>query len=121
MPTPIGDLTTFAATLPRTEALPPPPSPPPSVRTEATPGPVQADGPAPETFEFSDRLRELLGDANANQLEGQRVAEAYANGDRNDLHGTMIALEQADISFRFVSNVRTRLVEAYREVMRMGT
>jgi flagellar hook-basal body complex protein FliE len=75
---------------------------------------------APEGPNFSDRLRELFDEVNAREAHATQAAEQFASGDRNDIHGTMIALEQADISFRFVSNVRSRLVEAYREVMRMG-
>ena len=70
--------------------------------------------------DFAGRVRELLDDANTHQVQATEAAEAYANGERNDLHGTMIAMEQADITLRLVSNVRSRLVEAYREVMRMG-
>ena len=39
----------------------------------------------------------------------------------NDIHGTMIAVEQADISLRLLANVRNRAVDLYREVMRMGS
>ncbi len=115
MTTPInGDVTAFASTLARADAS--------SVRQVerrgAAPGGVAPTGEGPD---FAGRLRELLDDANQSQVQATEAAEAYASGERNDLHGTMIALEQADITFRLVSNVRSRLVEAYREVMRMGS
>jgi len=69
---------------------------------------------------FADHVQEVLEDVNAHQVRADNAAEAFASGERTDMHGTMIALEQADISLRLVSNVRSRLVEAYREVMRMG-
>src|SRR4029078_4155019 len=93
-----ADLTSFAATLSRAEA----------------PAPV-----APVGEGFVHQLQNAIADVNAHQHQASQVSEAYANGDRNDLHGTMIALEQADITLRFAANVRNRLVEAYREVMRM--
>lgn len=80
----------------------------------------EGSGAAPGTGEFADRLGELLEDVNGMQTRAQEASDAYASGSRNDMHGTMIALEQADISFRLVTNIRGRLVEAYREVMRMG-
>ncbi|MCC6875057.1 MAG: flagellar hook-basal body complex protein FliE [Sandaracinaceae bacterium] len=107
MTTPVnGDLSSFAATL---------------RRAEPTLAPlIEGPDPALPGESFVDRLRDAIGDANAQQVHAEHVSVAYANGDRSDLHGTMIALEQADITLRFVSNVRNRLVEAYREVMRMG-
>ena len=35
------------------------------------------------------------------------------------LHETMIAMEQADVSFRFMMQVRNKIVEAYQEILRM--
>ena len=69
---------------------------------------------------FSDKLREVVQSANESPLQGEKVAEAYAAGKQNDLHGTMVSMAQADISLRLVSNVRNRAIEAYREIMRMG-
>ncbi|MGE0787567.1 MAG: flagellar hook-basal body complex protein FliE [Sandaracinaceae bacterium] len=104
-----GDYSSFASTLARAEPT-----------RGVTPSPIERTEVAPGRG-FADRVRELVDTTNAQQVEAQQAAEQYANGERNDLHGTMIALEQADITFRLVSNVRSRLVEAYREVMRMGT
>ncbi len=69
---------------------------------------------------FGERLRDIVEESNAVQRDAQAQAEAFADGRSNDMHGTMIGLAQADIQLRFVSNVRNRIVEAYREVMRMG-
>jgi flagellar hook-basal body complex protein FliE len=35
------------------------------------------------------------------------------------LHDTMIAMEQADLSFRLMMQVRNKIVDAYQEIMRM--
>ena len=35
------------------------------------------------------------------------------------LHEAALALEKADVAFRLATKVRTKLVEAYQEVMRM--
>ena len=34
-------------------------------------------------------------------------------------HDAMIALEKADVAFQLMNAVRTRIVQAYQEVMRM--
>ena len=85
-------------------------------------GPHGAAGPASEggVVSFADKLREVATKVNEVPANAEKVAEAYADGRQNDLHGTMISMAQADISLRLVSNVRNRVIEAYREVMRMG-
>ncbi|MEZ4336610.1 MAG: flagellar hook-basal body complex protein FliE [Sandaracinaceae bacterium] len=107
-----ADLSSFAATLTRTELPQTPGLQGVGGGTETVQGPGAAD--------FGRHVREAIESVESTQQNAQAAAQAYANGERNDLHGTMIALEQADITFRLVSNLRTRLVEAYREVMRMG-
>jgi flagellar hook-basal body complex protein FliE len=42
-------------------------------------------------------------------------------GDHQDVHGTMIAMQEADVSLRLMTSVRNRAIEAYREIMRMGS
>ena len=112
MTAPIGNgPTPFASTLARAEVTRPDPAP-------IGEGAPRAEAPAGP--DFGERVEQLLDSVNAQQVRAEQAATDYADGTRNDLHGTMIALEQADITFRFVSNVRSRLVEAYREVMRMG-
>ena len=44
---------------------------------------------------------------------------ALATGDKASLHDTMIAMEQADVSFRLMMQVRNKIVEAYQEILRM--
>lgn len=69
---------------------------------------------------FGERVAELLEEVDAAQRSAETKARDYAAGRHDDLHGTMIALQQADIQLRFVANLRNRIIEAYREVMRMG-
>ena len=65
----------------------------------------------------------VLGNALAqvNQLQNQAASSitALATGDKTSLHDTMIAMEQADVSFRLMMQVRNKIVEAYQEIMRM--
>jgi flagellar hook-basal body complex protein FliE len=70
--------------------------------------------------EFVDQLKQFVGDVNGLQNQAESKTTAFANGQSNDIHGTMIAVQQADIALRMVGNFRNRIVEMYREVMRMG-
>jgi flagellar hook-basal body complex protein FliE len=69
---------------------------------------------------FSERLGELMREVGTSQKNAQVAADEYASGRKNDLHGTMIAMTQADITLHLLANVRNRVIEAYREIMRMG-
>jgi flagellar hook-basal body complex protein FliE len=71
--------------------------------------------------DFSDQLAEFVKDIDRTQKTAHTQAEQFAVGHTNDIHGTMIAVEQAEISLRLMANVRNRVVDLYREVMRMGS
>ncbi len=70
--------------------------------------------------EFGDALREKLNETNASLVDSENRSVAFAEGETHDIDGTMVALQRADISLRFATAVRNRVVEAYREVMRMS-
>jgi flagellar hook-basal body complex protein FliE len=53
------------------------------------------------------------------QQDAADAKSAYAIGEKANLHDTMIAIEQADVSFRMLMQVRNRIVEAYQEILRM--
>jgi flagellar hook-basal body complex protein FliE len=48
-----------------------------------------------------------------------RELQALATGQTQNLHQTMIALEEAKLSFQLLVQVRNRVLEAYQDVMRM--
>lgn len=73
--------------------------------------PRQAGGP---TFE------QALEALSQSQAESDALIEQLAAGEDVDLHRVMIAMEETDINFRIALAIRDRLVDAYREVMRMN-
>ena len=69
---------------------------------------------------FADRVADALHEVNETQKTAEVMSSDFAEGRQNDLHGTMIAMQKADVTLRLVANVRNRVIEAYREIMRMG-
>lgn len=69
---------------------------------------------------FAEQLEGMVSRVNDAQQAADTKIEDVANGEDNDLHGTMIAMEQASVQLRLLTTVRDRALEAYREVMRMG-
>ncbi len=74
----------------------------------------------PSAPDFEHLVRDAVGQVSAMQDRAAVAAEGYVQGDHQDVHGTMIVMQEADISLRLAANVRNRVIEAYREVMRMG-
>lgn len=70
--------------------------------------------------EFSERITNFIKDVDHAQKTSDAKVTAVAEGRDNDLHGTMIAMEQANIQLRLMATIRNKAIEAYREVMRMG-
>ena len=56
--------------------------------------------------------------------DSQRVAdlklERLASGEDVDIHGTMIALQEADVTLRFAVSIRDKLLEGYQKIINMS-
>ena len=81
-----------------------------STQKTAASGSAQQIG---ETFE------NMLSSLNQSQLNADGLIEKLARGENVDLHTVMIGMEENNINFNVALGIRDRLVEAYREVMRM--
>jgi flagellar hook-basal body complex protein FliE len=68
---------------------------------------------------FVETLGGALQKVDELQLDADAQAEKVALGGGN-LHEMSLALEKADVSMRLAMKVRTKLVEAYQEIMRMN-
>jgi flagellar hook-basal body complex protein FliE len=68
---------------------------------------------------FVDSLKSAIGKVNDTQLEAGRAVDALMTGETQDLHRTMVALQQADVSFQLMMQIRNKLVAAYEEIQRM--
>jgi flagellar hook-basal body complex protein FliE len=64
-------------------------------------------------------LETAVASANLRSQTAQIQAEEFAAGRNEDIHGTMLALSQADIELRFVGNVRNKVIDAFYELWRM--
>jgi flagellar hook-basal body complex protein FliE len=117
MTAPIGYPEKFGTLLNAQRALGPKPElAQPKTELGQTIGPEKVVGPT-----FGEQLNQFVGSVDHMQKGAQTQAENFAVGRTNDIHGTMIETEQAEISLRLLANVRNRVVDLYREVMRMGS
>ena len=68
---------------------------------------------------FVDTLVEAMRQVDQQIKEADRAAEAFASGASGNIHEVMIAAEKAELSLSLASGIRNKLLEAYREIMRM--
>jgi flagellar hook-basal body complex protein FliE len=101
--TPISANPTLPLVLPQTEAAP-----------------IDSAQIAGEGSEiFSEMLASAAASANQRINQGQAAGEAFAAGATDDIHGTMLALSQANIELKVVGSVRNKVIDAFYELWRM--
>ena len=69
---------------------------------------------------FTDSLKESIEKVNELQTKAHQAMENLAAGRSQNIHETMIAIEQAEISFKLMAQVRNKILSAYQEIMRMS-
>lgn len=76
--------------------------------------------PASESTDFAGLIKDGIDKVNQTQQEAGKLAEAFVTGDSDaDLSEVMVSLQKAGLSFRAMTEVRNRLVNAYQEIMNM--
>ena len=68
---------------------------------------------------FGALLQAYTEQVNHDVKAGAKGAEALALGDSRNTSETLLAIKKADLSFQMMLSVRNKLVDAYREVIRM--
>ena len=68
---------------------------------------------------FADVLKAGLNQVNNLQKEADSLAAKFAAGETDNIHGVLIAGEKADIALQLATAVRSKLLDAYQEIMRM--
>lgn len=96
--------------------------PPLEPAVEARPTAVvgRPDAPHHVGKPFLAYLKEQVDGVNRVQKEADAAVAAVATGRSNNLHEMMIALDKADVSFRMLTRVRNKVIDAYHEIMRMS-
>jgi flagellar hook-basal body complex protein FliE len=68
---------------------------------------------------FSELLSDQIMDVNSLQKEADTAIQKLVSGKSKNIHETMLAVEKAEIAFKTMNQVRNKVIEAYKEVMRM--
>ncbi len=81
--------------------------------------PLSVNSTQPASGSFSSMLSQMVDDVNAKQQVSAQAVSALQSGQSVPLHQAVISMEEANISFQLMVEVRNRLLDAYQEVMRM--
>ncbi len=68
---------------------------------------------------FGEALEDALRTVDGDMTRADRKAVQWISGEGGDLHDVLLEMQQADLSFRTMLQVRNKLLEAYKEIMRM--
>lgn len=69
---------------------------------------------------FAESMKELFYSVNDRaQVADTKISQALT-GESDDLHNAMIALEEANVSFQLMLEIRNKMLEAYQEINRMN-
>ncbi len=68
---------------------------------------------------FASMLGRMVSDINSQQNVATQAVNALQSGQNVPLHQAVIAMEEANVSFQLMVEVRNRLLESYQEIMRM--
>lgn len=68
---------------------------------------------------FGRMVSDGITQINSKLVEGEIGLQKLAVGDAQNLHQLMINLEESRLSFQVMMQVRSRLLEAYQDIMKM--
>ena len=68
---------------------------------------------------FENTISNFVSEVSQKQTAAGESVKDLISGQNVSLHQTMIAMEEASISFQLMVEVRNKLLESYQELMRM--
>lgn len=70
--------------------------------------------------DFGALLKQSMAAVGQTQMEAGKLAASFERGDAGaDLGRTMVEVQKADLSLRAMTEVRNKLVDAYKDIMNM--
>ena len=82
-------------------------------------GEIQGLAEGGEAKSFGEFLADSISKVNGLQQDANVSMQRLASGDSQNLHETLLAVERADIALRQMNQVRNKVIDAYKEIMKM--
>jgi flagellar hook-basal body complex protein FliE len=84
-----------------------------------TPLPTSSSVSPSSGANFENMLSGLVNDVAQKQAAASSAVTGLLSGQNVSLHQAMISMEEANVSFQMMVEVRSRLLDSYQELMRM--
>ena len=68
---------------------------------------------------FEKVFKESIGAINDQVNEAKKLSEGLVSGQHSNIHETMIAMEKSGIAVKLLTKVQSKVIDAYKEVMRL--
>jgi flagellar hook-basal body complex protein FliE len=81
-------------------------------------GPIGPTGRA-SSASFTDMLGQLVREVDGKSKAAETEAQRLMLGESDNVHQSMIAMQESGLAFTLLVEVRNKLVESYQELMRM--
>lgn len=78
-----------------------------------------SDSSSASKTSFMDHLENAITRVNEDQKLADKASTDLATGKSQNIHETMLASSQAELSFKMLVQMRNKAIEAYQEIMRM--
>ena len=90
------------------------------VRQNMPAGSIGKNGKAdPSAASFKDTLNGFIKDVNSMQVKADESIQKMAAGEITDVHQVMSTVEEANVAFNMMMEIRNKVMDAYQEVMRI--
>jgi flagellar hook-basal body complex protein FliE len=94
-----------------------------SADAAGTPLPVRTDGvagsPAAAPADFGSVFDKMVSAVDGKQREAADITRKVLLGDSDQLHQSVISMQEAGVAFQLMVETRNKVVESYQELMRM--
>ena len=68
---------------------------------------------------FADTIKDSLNKVNDLQSDKESMIKSFASGEQQNVHELMISLQKAGMAMRMTSAVRNKVLEGYKELVKM--
>jgi flagellar hook-basal body complex protein FliE len=68
---------------------------------------------------FVDSLKSSLADVNAEQVKKDQMVASFTTGENQNVHELMIQLQKAGLAMSMTSTVRNKVMDMYKELVKM--
>lgn len=71
------------------------------------------------SIDFGTFLKDAINKVNELEIQSQKADTLLAIGETENIHEVMIAAQKAEIALQFTMEIKNKIMEAYREIMRL--